>query len=532
MIYKVPAFVIFFFSLGMTHAQNVGIGTIQPVSKLQVEGSFSARSLYSFSSNSPTAGQTYSMINGNTVQIPGTDSVARLYDHGGMAGNYLPNLTGNTLINLNVTNESYLEAIIESINLGTGDSLIIYDNSYASLGDVLLAVGNGYTGTNISLTFSSNVGYCSFKSNADASVGSGFSILFTRKFANLSVPDPINISQKAMVYYPNSAAFRVGAISKDNIGTYSIAMGVNNTASGFNSVALGRLTKASNGHATAMGYETVASGLYATALGYQTQATDEVSTAMGKASWATGIAATAMGERTTASGTGATSMGYYSVASGQYATAIGDGAHASGITAMASGYYTVASGRYATAMGAETHANSYASLAIGRFNDAPASSANSWVSTDRAFVIGDGTSDAARSSAFIIYKNGNGWMQGTLTQASDARLKKNIHKLDQALDKINRLNGYNYYWKDDGNMPGLQSGLLAQEVQQEIPELVTTNTEGELAVNYSGMVPYLLEAIKTQQQQIQTQQEQISLLKKDVEQLKQTEKKSRKKVYR
>jgi len=531
MRYKVIAFVFVFFSLVMIHAQNVGIGTIQPVSKLQVEGSFSARSLYSSTINSPTVGQTYSMINGNTVQIPATDSVARLYDHGGMAGNYLPNLTGNTLINLNVTNESYLEALIESINLGDGDSLIIYD-SYGSLGDVLLAVGNGYTATNISLTFSSNVGYCSFKSDADASVGSGFSILFTRKFANLSVPDPINISQKAMVYYPNSAAFRVGAISKDNIGTYSIAMGVKNTASGFNSVALGRLTKASNGNATAMGGETVASGVYSTAMGYQTQATNEVSTAMGKASWATGIAATAMGERTTASGTGATSMGYYTVASGQYTTAMGDGSLASGITAMASGYYSVASGRYATAMGAETHANSYASLAIGRFNDAPASSANSWVSTDRAFVIGDGTSDAARSSAFIIYKNGNGWMQGTLTQASDARLKKNIHKLDQALDKINRLNGYNYYWKDEGNIPGLQSGLLAQEVQHEMPELVTTNTEGELAVNYSGMVPYLLEAIKTQQQQIQTQQEQISLLKKDVEQLKQTKKKSRKKVYR
>ncbi|MBK8142632.1 MAG: hypothetical protein IPK57_17735 [Chitinophagaceae bacterium] len=121
------------------------------------------------------------MINGNTVQIPDTDSVARLYDHGGMAGNYLPNLTGNTLINLNGTIDSYMEAVIESVNLGTGDSLIIYDNSYASPGEVLLAVGNGYTATNLSLTFSSNVGYCSFKSNADASVGSGFSILFTRK---------------------------------------------------------------------------------------------------------------------------------------------------------------------------------------------------------------------------------------------------------------------------------------------------------------------------------------------------------------
>ncbi|MBK8142633.1 MAG: hypothetical protein IPK57_17740 [Chitinophagaceae bacterium] len=57
MRYKIPVFIIFFFSLVLTHAQNVGIGTERPLSKLQVDGSFSARSLYSFSSSSPLQGK-------------------------------------------------------------------------------------------------------------------------------------------------------------------------------------------------------------------------------------------------------------------------------------------------------------------------------------------------------------------------------------------------------------------------------------------------------------------------------------------
>jgi len=135
---------------------------------------------------------------------------------------------------------------------------------------------------------------------------------------------------------------------------------------------------------------------------------------------------------------------------------------------------------------------------------------------DRVFIIGDGNKTLfgiVRSSCFYI-KNGNGWMQGTLTQNSDARLKTNIHKVENALNKIKNLTGYRYNWKDSTAMPGIYTGVLAQEVQQAIPELVVPNAEGQLAVNYMGMVPYLIESVKTLEQRIRQLEAENKRIKK------------------
>ncbi|NOT51869.1 MAG: hypothetical protein HOP10_11405 [Chitinophagaceae bacterium] len=103
---------------------------------------------------------------------------------------------------------------------------------------------------------------------------------------------------------------------------------------------------------------------------------------------------------------------------------------------------------------------------------------------------------------YINTTTGNGWMQGNLTQASDARLKKDIAPLQHSLQKLIQLNGYNYNWKNEAADQRLQTGVLAQEVQKLFPELVTENKDGILAVNYSGLIPVLIESIKEQQKQI------------------------------
>ncbi len=113
-----------------------------------------------------------------------------------------------------------------------------------------------------------------------------------------------------------------------------------------------------------------------------------------------------------------------------------------------------------------------------------------------------GQTGAAGWRFYINTTTGNGWMQGTLTQNSDSRLKKDITLLQQSLEKITQLSGYHYYWKNGQGDDRLQTGVLAQEVQKLFPELVTENKEGILAVNYSGLIPVMIESIKEQQKQI------------------------------
>ena len=101
---------------------------------------------------------------------------------------------------------------------------------------------------------------------------------------------------------------------------------------------------------------------------------------------------------------------------------------------------------------------------------------------------------------------------------SDRNLKENIVQInnENIINKVTSLNGYNFNFKDDETKQ-TKSGLIAQEVEELMPELVYTNTDGNKSMDYNGMIPYLVECIKVQQTQIQTQQNQINMLKAKIE---------------
>ena len=90
---------------------------------------------------------------------------------------------------------------------------------------------------------------------------------------------------------------------------------------------------------------------------------------------------------------------------------------------------------------------------------------------------------------------------------SDRRLKKNIIPIKDSLNKILSLNGVNYEWKDKNKKGGIQYGLIAQEVEEVIPELV--KGDKTKVIFYDGIIPILIEAIKDQQKQIDELKEKL-----------------------
>ncbi len=86
---------------------------------------------------------------------------------------------------------------------------------------------------------------------------------------------------------------------------------------------------------------------------------------------------------------------------------------------------------------------------------------------------------------------------------SDERLKTNIKPLDSAdsLAKIQNIQGKTYNLKSDEDR-NTQYGVIAQEIEQILPELVSEGQDGIKKVNYIGVIPVLVEAIKEQQKQI------------------------------
>ena len=81
---------------------------------------------------------------------------------------------------------------------------------------------------------------------------------------------------------------------------------------------------------------------------------------------------------------------------------------------------------------------------------------------------------------------------------SDISLKDNIQTIVNPLDKIIKLNGVTFNWKEN-QKPSI--GVIAQELQEVLPELVT---QGNIkTVNYNGIIGVLIEAVKEQQKQIE-----------------------------
>ena len=82
---------------------------------------------------------------------------------------------------------------------------------------------------------------------------------------------------------------------------------------------------------------------------------------------------------------------------------------------------------------------------------------------------------------------------GNVTAYSDRRLKTDIVKITNALDKVNQINGYTFTMLGIGQR---QAGVIAQEIEKVLPEVVVQNENGYLTVMYGNIVSLLIEAVK------------------------------------
>ena len=152
---------------------------------------------------------------------------------------------------------------------------------------------------------------------------------------------------------------------------------------------------------------------------------------------------------------------------------------------------------FALASGVNTIADGYNSTVIGAYNTTdPNAEASNFSLSNRAFVIGNGD-DTARSDAMTVLFDGTTTVAGELTVNSDMRLKTNIISLGATLANVLQIDGKSYNMKRDAQQK-TKIGLLAQDIQKIYPELVSEQN-GILSVNYQGLVPVLINAIKEQQ---------------------------------
>jgi len=148
-------------------------------------------------------------------------------------------------------------------------------------------------------------------------------------------------------------------------------------------------------------------------------------------------------------------------------------------------------------------------VAVMSFHRTSAYAINMGLGTDNVFRIGGWS---ASSNAFQMDGSGNLTMLNNVTAYSDARLKKDIVKIDNAVEKVSKLNGYTYTRTDTDSR---QMGVIAQEIMDIIPEVVLGTEETHYSVAYGNIVGLLIEAIKEQQTHINKLEEKINSLLED-----------------
>ena len=172
-------------------------------------------------------------------------------------------------------------------------------------------------------------------------------------------------------------------------------------------------------------------------------------------------------------------------------------------------------------MGYHTAASDTSSLVISEFNlsgSTVTSSATEFSLDNTAFVIGNGTDSNNRSDALVVKFNGDATLAGNLNINSDARLKANIISLGSTLSKLLQIDGKSYTMKKDESEKQ-KIGLLAQDIEKVFPELVS-ESHGIKSVNYQGLVPVLINALKEQDAMMKEQDNRLSKQQSEIDELK------------
>ena len=337
----------------------------------------------------------------------------------------------------------------QSYATGTGSAAIGYSNYSSGNGTTSL----GYDNTAQS-NYSTSIGYSNYVSSANGGVAIGY--------------------------------------DNDSRNYYAISMGYSNYVSGYAGVALG--------------FNNYVSGNYAVALGINNTASDYASTVIGQYN--------SSGSSATSSSTFSTSAPAFVIGNGTSSGSLSDAFKVmfNGDAYISSSLYL--GGTAVTSTAAElNYVDGVTSNVQTQLDSKLSSSGN--ITTGGNIIIPDSGNIGSTSDtdAITIANSGNVTfgqdvtVNGDVVISSDARLKSNIVSLGSTLSKLLLIDGKSYRVKGKQKI-----GVLAQEIQEVFPELVSEDDNEMLAVNYQGLVPVLINALKYQQNEIDELKEMVQAL--------------------
>jgi hypothetical protein len=127
-----------------------------------------------------------------------------------------------------------------------------------------------------------------------------------------------------------------------------------------------------------------------------------------------------------------------------------------------------------------------------------------------------GVKTASPDWAYALDVVGNIRASGTVTW-SDVRLKKDIKPIADPLQKVEQIKGVTFNWKEEKEgQQGEQIGVIAQDVEKVLPQIVTTGNDGYKSIDYAKLTALLVETTKAQQAEIKDLKAKVAVLEEKV----------------
>ena len=396
-----------------------------------------------------------------------------------------------------------------STSLGRhNDPILTSSSTEWKLTEPLLIVGNGTGPTDkknaLVILKNGNAGIGTNKPIARLHVIDS-NVVFSASGLNPSIPGnpPISGGGRRMMWYADKAAFRAGYVNttnwdSSNTGDYSTVLGNNNMASGYSSFTAGNTNIASGENSIALGFLSKAASHFSVAIGESVTTNSWSSTTLGRYNDpiltlpSTDLVLTEP-LLIVGNGTSESDKKNALVILKNGNTGIGNNNPNTPLSfpnipgRKISLYESTLNSQYGFAV---------ESAQLRIYSDAPGAKIsfgyyNSGSYTERMW-LDNASGDLHISGSYYF---------------SDARYKKQITRLQNPLEKIMAINGVEYFLRTD-DFPSkhfdnkLQVGLIAQEVEKVLPQVVQTDKDGYKAIDYAKVVPLLVEGIKEQQKQI------------------------------
>ena len=310
------------------------------------------------------------------------------------------------------------------------------------------------------------------------------------------------------------------------VSSSSFANGAFVTANSAASFANGAFTEANTAHSAAQSGASFANGAFTQANTAQLTATSGASFANGAFTQANNTTGVDNTQNTNISSAQSYANGAFTRANSAYNyanSAIFSATAGTGLSSnVASGTGNISLSLATTAVAAGTYGGASQIPVVTIDTYGRATYAANVTFSGGATITDDTTTDATRyplfasstsgtlstvytSSTELTYNPSTGTLSAVIfTSLSDRNVKDNIQVVTNALDTIKQLEGVSFSWKENGNK---SYGVIAQDVEQVLPDVVQTNDAGLKTVDYQSLSAFLIESIKELKTEIDTLKE-------------------------